>query len=112
MHVLVSVKRGAKVKVFDVDTHILRIGRAEDAVSQDFGRGEVCGACGEFAGVGDEVATGGDADSVGVGFLGAVVNHNPDVCDSSVLGSIENVAGVHDEERVCSFGAGFVVALH
>ncbi len=65
-HVFESVKRGGKVKVFDVEGHILSSWRAEQAVPKEFGRRDVGHPCCEFAGVIDEVPTGCDLDSIGI----------------------------------------------
>ena len=71
-------------KVFDVSTSIARAWCGDDAVPHDFAGSEVGGSGGEFVGVVDEVATGGDSDSVRVSLLWTVVDHYACVGNSAV----------------------------
>ncbi len=70
VHVFESVKRGKKVKVFDVEGHILSSWHAEHAVPKEFGHPDVGCPCCEVAGVIDEIPTGCDSDSIGIFFGG------------------------------------------
>ena len=58
------------------------------AVPQNFGCYEFCGTRGELSGEIDEVAASGEADAVGVGFLGSVVHNDSSVCDRAVMWNI------------------------
>jgi hypothetical protein len=99
-HVFESVKRGKKVKVFDVKGHILSSWRAEHAVPKDFGRRDVGCPCCEFAGVIDEVPTGCDLGSVGICFLGAMIDNHPCVRNNSIFGDVGDVGGEHDKHCI------------
>ncbi len=110
-HVFESVERGGKVKVFDVEGYILSSWHAEHAVSKEFGRCDVGRPCCEFAGVIDEVPTGCDSDSIGICFLGAMINNHPCIRNNSVFGDVGDVGGEHDEHCICSLLARFVVTL-
>ncbi len=110
-HVFESVKRGRKVEVFDVKGHILSSWRAEHAVPKEFGHHDVGHPCCEFAGVIDEVPTGCDSDSIGICFLGAMIDDPPRVRNNSVFGDVGDVEGEHDEHCICSFFACLVVTM-
>ncbi len=111
VHVFKSVEQGGKVKVFDVEGHILSSWHAEHAVPKEFGRRDVSHPCCEFAGVIDKVHTGCDLDSIGICFLGAMINDHPCVCNNSVFRDIGDVKGEHDEHCICSLLAHLVVTL-
>jgi hypothetical protein len=110
-HVFKSVERGGEVKVFDVKAHILSPRRAEHAVPKEFGCHDVRCLCCQFAGVIDEVTTGCDSDSVGICFLGTMIDDHPRVRDNSVLGDVWDVGWEHDEHCICARLPCFVVAL-
>ncbi len=110
-HVFESVKQGGKVKVFDVEGHILSSWHAEHALSKEFGRHDVGRPCCEFAGVIDEVPTVCDSDSIGICFLGAMINDHPCVRKNSVFGDVGDVGGEHDKHRMCSLLALLAVTL-
>ena len=101
-HVFVSCHWCAEVVVFDVDTHEFGIGSADNAVAEDFESWEVCCACGEFARVCDEVAAGGDTNSVGICFLGVIVDDDVCVCHCVVPGNGCDLVMGEDEESVGS----------
>ncbi len=110
-HVFESVKRGQKVKVFDVEGHILSSWCAEHTVPKEFGCRDVGRPCCEFARVIDEVPTGCDLDSIGICFLGAMIDNHPHVCNSSVFGDVGDVVGEHNKHCICSLLARLVVTL-
>jgi hypothetical protein len=110
-HVFESVKRGRKVKVFDVQAHILSPRRAEHAVPKEFGCCDVRCPCCQFARVIDEVTTGCDSDSVGIRFLGMMINDHPWVCDDSAFGDVWEAGWGHDKHPICARLSCFVVAL-
>ncbi len=83
-HVFKSVERGGKVKVFDVEGQIFSSWHAEHAVPKEFGHRDVGRPCCEFAGVIDEVPNGCDSDSIGICFLGAMIDDHP--CVSCLWG--------------------------
>ncbi len=111
MHVFESVKQCEKVKVFDVEAHILSSWHAENAVPKEFGRCDVCHPCCELARVIDEIPTGCDLDSVGICFIWAMADNHPCVCHNSVLGDVWDVGGEHDKHFMCSHLACLVVTL-
>ncbi len=110
-HVFKLVKRGGKVKVFDVKGHIISSWHAEHAVPKEFGRRDVGHLCCEFAGVIDEAPTGCDSNSIGICFLGAMIDNHPCIRNKSVFGDVGDVGGEHDEHRICSLWAHLVVTL-
>ncbi len=111
MHVFKSVERGGKVKFVDVKGHILSSWCAEHAVPKEFGLSDVGCPCCEFAGVIDEVPTGCDLDSIGIYFLGAMINNHPCVRNNSVFGDVGDVGGERDKHHICSLLARLVVTL-
>lgn len=67
--------------------------------------------CGEFIWVVHEVAAGGEADVVGVSFLGLVVYDDLDICDCAIFCNIAYFVVGKDVYCVGSWCAGEVVAL-
>jgi hypothetical protein len=110
-HVFELVKRGRKVKVFDVEGHILSSWCAEHAVSKEFGRRDAGRLCCEFAGVIDEVPTSCDLDSIGICILGAMIDDHPCKRNNSVFGDDGDVRGEHDKHCIRSLLAHLVVTL-
>lgn len=65
---------------------------------------------GEFSGVDDEIAAGGEWDAVGVGFLWSVVENNSDICYSLITQNVAYFVMIKDNncvraESVCNFVA-------
>ncbi len=110
-HVLESAKRGRKVNVFDIEGHILSSWHAEHAVPKEFGHCDVGRLCCEFARVIDEVPTGCDSDTIGICFLGAMIDNHPCVRNNSVFGDVGDIGGEKDKHCICSLLARLVVAL-
>jgi hypothetical protein len=110
-HVFELVKPGRKVKVFDVEGHIFSTWHAEHAVPKEFGRHDAGHLCCEFTGVIDEVPTGCDSDSIGIWFLGGVIDNHPRVHNISVFGDVRDIGGEHDKHRICSLLACLVITL-
>ncbi len=110
-HVFKSVERGRKVKVFDVEGHILSSWHAEHAVPKEFGHRDVGRSCCEFARVIDEVPTGCDSDSIGICFWGVIIDNHHRVRNNSVFGDVGDVGGEHDKHCICSLLARLVVTL-
>ena len=83
-HVLVARHRGVEIEVFDIRAHETGVGSGNDAVEEDFGSSHVGGRCADIAGVVDEVAADGEADSVRFGLLRANGGNNSSVGDLAV----------------------------
>ncbi len=111
LHVFKLVRRGGKVKVFDVKAHILSPWRAEYAVPKEFGCRDVRCPCCQFAEVIDEVTTGCDSDLVWIRFLGTMIDNHPRVCDDSILGDVWDIGWEHDKHCICAWLSCFVVTL-
>ncbi len=84
---------------------------ANDTVPQYFRCGEVCHSCGEFARVGNEVAPGCDADTVGIGFLWSIIDNDVRIRDGAVLRDVLNLLEGQDMDGVCAGCVCFGVAL-
>ena len=67
--IFVSRHWGAEVEVFYVNCHKFCVGSGENAVDQDFDGGEVGGWGADVAFVDDTVATHGELDAFGFGFV-------------------------------------------
>jgi hypothetical protein len=66
---------------------------------------------GELAGVIDEIASGGHANAVRVGFLWMKIHHHPGICYHLVLGDLCNVIVSHDKNGICTLLTSFIVTL-
>ena len=99
------VKGGAQIKVFDISTCVSCPWGGNYAVPHDLGRSEVGRSGGQFVGIVDEVAAGGDADSVGgIFLLRAVVDDDARVCDGAVGWNVGYLVEVHELDGVRPFG--------
>ena len=93
--VFVAVHWCAQVKVFYVDAHVFGAWSGEDAVEEELDSCEVGGGCADFAFVDYSVASHGEADAFGFGFVGSEGGH-----DAKVSGdAIGWFVGVLDEEH-------------
>jgi hypothetical protein len=82
LHVLISIKRGFRIHVFDVSTTKFGSWGTDDTVPNYFCRDHVGCTCGEFVQIINEVAVNSDPNSNLVIFLGAVVDDNLCIQDS------------------------------
>jgi hypothetical protein len=110
-HVFELVKQGRKVKVFDVKGHILSSWHAEHTVPKEFGHHDVGHPCCEFAWLIYEVPTGCGLDSIGICFLGVMIDNHPCVHNNSVFGDVGNIRGEHDKHCICPLLAHLVTTL-
>jgi hypothetical protein len=76
LHVLVSIKWGFEIHVFDVRTTKFGSWGTDDTVPHNFCRDHVGRMCGEFIWTIDEVAVNGDSRLIWVDLLGVVVDDN------------------------------------
>ncbi len=83
-HVFVSVEGSSKVHVFDVGTTKFGTRCADDTIPHYLGRYHVGCVCGELVGVVDEVATNGNAHTVRIVFLWAMIDDNACVGDKAI----------------------------
>ena len=104
-HVFKPVKGGAKIKVFDIGTSVSGCRGGNDAIPHDLGGSEVGGPGGEFVGIVDEIAAGGDADSVWIFVLQPMIDDDSCVCDGAVLGNVGNFLVSGMEVRGSGCGA-------
>jgi hypothetical protein len=79
-HVLIVVHWGAEVEIFDVHGHELGTRGGDDTVEEELGGGEAGRFGADFTRVVDAVAADGEADTVGLGFLGLVRDNETKVC--------------------------------
>ena len=84
---------------------------ANDTVPQYFCSCEVCCSCGEFARVCDEVASGCDADTVGIGFLRSIIDYDSRICDGAIGWDVLNLLEGQDMYGVCAGCVCFGVTL-
>jgi len=75
-----------------------------DAVPHDLGCSEVGRSGGQFVGMVEEVATGGDVDLVGIFLLRAVVNDDARVCDGVDGRNVGYLVKVHKLDGVRTLG--------
>jgi hypothetical protein len=73
--------------------------------------GDVSHPCCEFAGVIDEITTGGDSDAVGICLLGVVVDDHSGIWDNAVLWELRYVLQGHDKHRIGPFLSCFIITL-
>ena len=73
-HVLISFHRGLEVKVFDICAEIFSVWGRKYAVPEHLGCYEVSCSGGDISRVIDEISSYGNTDSVGVSFLGSVID--------------------------------------
>jgi hypothetical protein len=85
LHVLISIAWGFEIHVFDVRVTKFVSRGTDDTVPHNFCRDHVSCTCSEFVRIINEVATSGDAHSIWVVLLGAVVNDNSCVHDGTIF---------------------------
>ncbi len=98
LHVLISIEWSFKIHVFDV--RITKFGSwgTDDTVPHNFCRDHVGCTCGEFVWIIDEVAANGDSNLIQIILMGAVVDDNSCIRESTIfwdasdisMGEIEN----------------------
>jgi hypothetical protein len=66
----------AAQEAFNIQAYKPCTGHAEDAVTHQFGCGEVSSLGGDFSGIIDQVPTSRDVDAMEVGFLWAKIYHD------------------------------------
>ena len=103
-HLFVPVKGGAQIKVFDISACVSCPWGGNYAVPHDLGRSEVGRLGGQFIGIVDEVAAGGDANSVGIVLLRVVVDNDACICDDAVGWNVGFLIEVHELDGVRPFG--------
>jgi hypothetical protein len=70
LHVFVALHFGVQIKILDIETHEFGVWRRNDAVEDNFGRGDVSGRCADIVGVIDQVTAYDETGSMGFLFLG------------------------------------------
>jgi hypothetical protein len=106
VHIFISVKWCFEIHVLDVSSGKPGTSGADGdgAVSKDFRGDHVSGMHGEFKWISDNVATDSDTDTVGILFLGTMMNDNTSICYHSVGWDIANVFMGEEENGVGSCG--------
>jgi hypothetical protein len=79
-HVLKVVGWSAEVEIFDVHHHELGAWGGDDTVEEKLGSGEASRLGADFAGVADMVTANGEADMMGLGFLGSFGDDEAQLC--------------------------------
>ena len=110
-HVLESVQRCREVEVFNVETHVLGVFRAEHAIPMQLCRCHVGGPCGELSWVINLVATGGDSDAMRVVFLQTIGDDDLCVRWRLIFWYVRYVLWFHDKNCIRSFSSCFDITL-
>ena len=87
-HIFISVHRCFQVEILNVGAAVFGTRRGKDTVPKDFAGDHIGSPSGDFARVSYQIAANGDADSVGVGFLGSVVGDDPGIGYCAVGGYV------------------------
>ncbi len=104
-HVLILIKRGFEIHVFDVGVTKFGSWGTDDTVPHYFCRDHVGCTCGKFVWIINEVAANSDPNSIWVIFWGAVVDDNSCIRDCLIfwdapdfsMGEIENCIGANSD---------------